>query len=108
MKRALPATAVLLLALAASAAAAEPAFDTSAGKVTVTTRDGRTLRGRVDEPKGDPGNTLTREEIGAKFERLAAFSQAADANEARRLLANAWRIAETPRVGALFAQEAPA
>lgn len=78
------------------------------GKVTVTTRDGRTLHGRVDEPKGDPGNTLTREEIGAKFERLAAFSQAADANEARRLLANAWRIAETPRVGPLFAQEAPA
>ena len=32
------------------------------GKVTVTTHDGRTLHGRVDEPKGDPGNTLSRDE----------------------------------------------
>src|SRR5262249_32530811 len=30
------------------------------GKVTVSTHDGRTLEGRVDEPKGDPGNTLSR------------------------------------------------
>ncbi|WP_077562951.1 MmgE/PrpD family protein, partial [Polaromonas sp. C04] len=30
------------------------------GKVTVTTTDGRVLQGRVDEPKGDPGNTLSR------------------------------------------------
>jgi 2-methylcitrate dehydratase PrpD len=28
----------------------------------------------VDEPKGDPGNTLSREEITAKALRLAAFS----------------------------------
>jgi 2-methylcitrate dehydratase PrpD len=33
------------------------------GKVTVETADGRTLRGRVDEPKGDPGNTLTRSSV---------------------------------------------
>ncbi|ODA02562.1 2-methylcitrate dehydratase, partial [Achromobacter xylosoxidans] len=32
------------------------------GKVTVHTRDGRVLHGRVDEPKGDPGNTLSRDE----------------------------------------------
>ena len=29
------------------------------GKVTVLTTDGRTLHGRVEEPKGDPGNTLS-------------------------------------------------
>ena len=33
------------------------------GKVTVITTAGRELHGRVDEPKGDPGNTLSREEI---------------------------------------------
>ena len=33
------------------------------GKVSVATRDGRTLVARVDEPKGDPGNTLTRGEL---------------------------------------------
>lgn len=32
------------------------------GKVTVQkTKDGRSFEGRVDEPKGDPGNTLSRD-----------------------------------------------
>lgn len=43
------------------------------GRVTVNTKDGRTLEGRVDEPKGDPGNTLSRAEIEAKVRRLAAY-----------------------------------
>jgi 2-methylcitrate dehydratase PrpD len=47
------------------------------GKVTVITKDGRTLSGRVDEPKGDPGNTLSRLEIEEKATRLALFSKAA-------------------------------
>jgi 2-methylcitrate dehydratase PrpD len=75
------------------------------GKVTVTTRDGRTLRARVDEPKGDPGNTLSREELTTKFVRLAAFSQAASEAQARALLDDAWRIADVERVGPLFAAD---
>ncbi|MEN9538673.1 MAG: hypothetical protein RLZZ126_908 [Pseudomonadota bacterium] len=51
------------------------------GKVTVGLADGRSLAGRVDEPKGDPGNTLTRDEIIAKAQRLAAWSQGADEAE---------------------------
>ncbi|MDQ2734689.1 MAG: MmgE/PrpD family protein [Pseudomonadota bacterium] len=51
------------------------------GKVEVETRDGRTLQARVDEPKGDPGNTLTRDEIEAKAMRLAAYRDAASAEE---------------------------
>jgi 2-methylcitrate dehydratase PrpD len=43
------------------------------GRVTVLTTDGRTLEGHVDEPKGDPGNTLSRPEIEAKVRRLAAY-----------------------------------
>jgi 2-methylcitrate dehydratase PrpD len=43
------------------------------GRVTVVTIDGRTFEGRVDEPKGDPGNTLSRPEIEAKVRRLAAY-----------------------------------
>lgn len=43
------------------------------GKVSVTTRDGRTLQGRVDEPKGDPGNTLSRQEIRDKVLGLAQY-----------------------------------
>src|SRR5262249_5121645 len=33
------------------------------GKVEVKTTDGRMLSARVDTPKGDPGNSLTRQEI---------------------------------------------
>ncbi|ETF03539.1 2-methylcitrate dehydratase [Advenella kashmirensis W13003] len=43
------------------------------GKVSVTTRDGRILQGRVDEPKGDPGNTLSRQEIRDKVLGLAQY-----------------------------------
>ena len=39
------------------------------GKVTVQTADGRTLEGRVDEPKGDPGNTLSREELEERVQK---------------------------------------
>ncbi|KVN40037.1 2-methylcitrate dehydratase [Burkholderia pyrrocinia] len=72
------------------------------GKVTVTTRDGRVLAARVDEPKGDPGNTLSRDEIADKVRRLAAFSGAATAGEVARLVAGAWEIAGQPAVGSLF------
>ncbi|MFT4069775.1 MmgE/PrpD family protein [Paraburkholderia sp.] len=72
------------------------------GKVTVTTTDGRVFDGRVDEPKGDPGNTLTRDEIATKLHRLAAFSGAASAGEAAQLLDNAWRIADETQVGSVF------
>ena len=78
------------------------------GKVTVETRDGRTLHGRVDEPKGDPGNTLTRAELATKLQRLAAFSGAASEEEASQLLEHAWQIASHARVAAVFAQEVTA
>ncbi len=61
------------------------------GKVSVTTRDGRVLQGRVDEPKGDPGNTLSRDELNDKFERLARFGGASDENAIQALLTELWR-----------------
>src|SRR5438093_10014117 len=72
------------------------------GKVTVTTTDGRVLQGRVDEPKGDPGNTLSREEVAAKAQRLAAFSQGATAAEMARAMEGLWRIAAQKSVGRLL------
>ena len=71
------------------------------GKVTVTTTDGRVLHGRVDEPKGDPGNTLSREEITDKALRLAAFSGAATPAVMRVSVDALWQVATWPRVGAL-------
>ena len=74
------------------------------GKVTVHTRDGRVLHGRVDEPKGDPGNTLSREEITAKALRLAAFSGGATAAEMQASVDVLWQIANVPVVGHLLRQ----
>ncbi|MGH8805272.1 MAG: MmgE/PrpD family protein [Polaromonas sp.] len=76
------------------------------GKVTVTTTDGRVLHGRVDEPKGDPGNTLSREEITAKAQRLAAFSGGATAAEMALAIAALWDIAQSKSVGRLLGSAA--
>ncbi|WP_374670130.1 MmgE/PrpD family protein [Ramlibacter sp.] len=72
------------------------------GKVTVKCVDGRVLHGRVDEPKGDPGNTLSREEITAKAMRLAAYSGGAGEAEMAVAIQRLWAIAEAPRAGALL------
>jgi 2-methylcitrate dehydratase PrpD len=72
------------------------------GKVTVETVDGRTLTGRVDEPKGDPGNTLSRTEIEEKVLRLAEFSGAASPEEVRGLSRRIWNLVEAKRVDALL------
>lgn len=76
------------------------------GKVSVYTTDGRVLQGRVDEPKGDPGNTLSREEITAKALRLAAFSGGASAPEMQAAVDALWGVAAWPQVGALLAPQA--
>jgi 2-methylcitrate dehydratase PrpD len=76
------------------------------GKVTVHTTDGRVLHGRVDEPKGDPGNTLSREEITAKALRLAAFSGGATEVEMQTAVVALWGVADWPRVGALLERAA--
>jgi 2-methylcitrate dehydratase PrpD len=72
------------------------------GKVTVTTTDGRVLHGRVDEPKGDPGNTLSRQEITDKALRLAAFSGGATPEAMRQSVDALWQVATWPKVGALL------
>ena len=76
------------------------------GKITVTTTDGRVLHGRVDEPKGDPGNTLSRDEITAKAQRLAAFSGAATPDEVALAIDRLWAMAECPKVGRLIGPSA--
>jgi 2-methylcitrate dehydratase PrpD len=71
------------------------------GKVTVLTTDGRELHRRVDEPKGDPGNTLSRTELEDKAIRLAAFSNAASETEMRRIIDTIWHIADAEKIGNL-------
>lgn len=67
------------------------------GKVTVTTHQGAVLTGRVDEPKGDPGNTLSRAEIEDKAMRLGRYQGAANQDEVSALITRVWRLAESPR-----------
>jgi 2-methylcitrate dehydratase PrpD len=68
------------------------------GKVTVETTDGRRFDGRVDEPKGDPGNTLSPAEIEDKAVRLARYRDGASEAEARRAIAAIRALVSTPRV----------
>ena len=72
------------------------------GKVTLRTRDGRTFAARIDEPKGDPGNPLTRAEIEDKAERLAAYRDGASHAEITRAIARIRGLRQTPRVGFLL------
>jgi 2-methylcitrate dehydratase PrpD len=72
------------------------------GKVTVTTTDGRTFDGRVDEPKGDPGNTLSRDEITQKAIRLATYSKGATEAEVKAAVEALWNVASWPTVGKLM------
>jgi len=68
------------------------------GKVTVATRDGKTLTGRVDVPKGDPDNTLGRPEIEEKAMRLGCYRNAATPQEIRALIDKVWSLADCARV----------
>jgi 2-methylcitrate dehydratase PrpD len=90
----------VVMALDAEVDAAYPAR--WIGKVVVETTDGRTLHGRVDEPKGDPGNTLSRSELEHKALGLARYHDGATEAEMKTLIARIWALADTPLVGKLL------
>jgi len=60
--------------------------------VRVTTTDGRQLTARVDEPKGDPGNSLTRAELEAKAIRLGGFRNGATTSEMQTMIERVWAV----------------
>lgn len=72
------------------------------GKVEIRTRDGRTLTQRIDTPKGDPENTLSRAELEDKAIRLAAHAGAASEAEMRRVIARVWHLRDEPDVRGFF------
>ena len=73
------------------------------GKVDVVTRDGRRLSGRIDEPKGDPGNTLSRPELEDKTLKLARFSGGASVAEMAQATSRVWALDSEAPVGRWFA-----
>jgi 2-methylcitrate dehydratase PrpD len=72
------------------------------GKVSIETADGRTFQGRVDEPKGDPGNTLSRSELESKAMQLGGYRNAATVAELRTLIDLAWSTRQLERMPALL------
>ncbi len=72
------------------------------GKVTVETRDGRRLSGRVDEPKGDPGNPLTIPEVNDKAHRLAAYRDGATRDEMTRWIGEIGSLQHRNSFGQFF------
>jgi 2-methylcitrate dehydratase PrpD len=72
------------------------------GKVKVHLNNGQILDGRVDEPKGDPGNTLSRTEITDKAMRLAAFSGGASPEQMSKALDLLWNIRKQAKIGTLL------
>ena len=62
------------------------------GRVEVVTQSGTVFHGAIDEPKGDPGNTLSREELEEKAWRLARFSGAASTKEVDVLIDRVWNL----------------
>jgi len=72
------------------------------GKVKVHLHNGQILDGRVDEPKGDPGNTLSRSEITDKALRLAAFSGGATPAEMNKTIELLWNIRKQSKMGFLL------
>ncbi len=68
------------------------------GKVVVETMDGRRFDAKVLEPKGDPGNTLSRAELEDKALALAAYRAGATRDEMHSVIARVWSLADAPAV----------
>jgi 2-methylcitrate dehydratase PrpD len=68
------------------------------GLVEIETTGGGRITSRVDVPKGDPGNTLNREELEEKARRLAAFQGGASEEEMDRVIGRVWDLDREPGV----------
>ncbi|AXQ47902.1 MmgE/PrpD family protein [Pseudomonas vlassakiae] len=71
------------------------------GRVEVTCTDGRRFSASIDEPKGDPGNTLSRPELEAKFQRLLAYSGARSPAQGQALIGQVWQLRDARSLAAL-------
>lgn len=76
------------------------------GLVDIQTKSGERITSRVEVPKGDPGNTLSRKELEEKARRLAAYGGDATGEEMDRLVGRAWRLRDEPDVRSLLPEAA--
>ena len=73
-------------------------------KVKVHLHNGQILDGHIDEPKGDPGNSLSRAELTDKAMRLAAYSKGANPEEMQKAIDRLWNIRKEVKMGPLLPQ----
>jgi 2-methylcitrate dehydratase PrpD len=64
------------------------------GVVEIETSGGERFTARVEVPKGDPENTLSREELEEKARNLAAYGGGASSQEMDRIVARIWDLDE--------------
>ena len=64
------------------------------GVVDVETSGGERFTSRVEVPKGDPGNTLSRAELEEKARNLAAYGGGASGEEIDQIVARIWSLDE--------------
>jgi 2-methylcitrate dehydratase PrpD len=76
------------------------------GLVEVEMRDGRRRTSRVEVPKGDPQNTLSRAELEDKAHRLAAYRQGASVEEMERIIQRVWTLPQQANLSGLLACQA--
>jgi len=72
------------------------------GLVEVETVNGNVYVSRVDVPKGDPENSLTRIELEQKLTRLAEFRRAASTSEIQGITRRVWDLEHARDVRDLF------
>ncbi len=78
---------------------ADPSLRVDAARMTLRLADGRVLEEHIAAARGTPDNPLTRDEVEAKFQRLAGVVLPAE--RVARLAAMLRRLAELPDVAAL-------
>jgi 2-methylcitrate dehydratase PrpD len=64
------------------------------GVVEIETPGSKHFTSCVEVPKGDPGNTLSSEELEEKARNLAAYGGGASGEEMDRIVARAWSLDE--------------
>ena len=64
------------------------------GVVEIETSGGERFTAHVEVPKGDPGNSLSRQELEEKARNLAAYGGGASEEEMDRIVARIWSLDE--------------
>lgn len=75
------------------------------GLVDVYMVDGKRFTSRVDVPKGDPGNSLSRGEIEDKAFILADYGGLATPQQVRRIISRAWNLEQERDLRYLLAED---